>query len=146
MVRRTDSIIIGIVSRFLVPFIQLFALYVITHGHYSPGGGFQGGALLGASILLLRLSVGQKASDMVFHSKYGTPMSGFGVLIYAAVGVAAIIGGGLYLDYTNLPILGIESAALRSLGILLVEIGVGIGVMATIIAIFDDLARGQFDD
>ncbi|MDP2207668.1 MAG: MnhB domain-containing protein [Bacteroidota bacterium] len=146
MVQRSDSIIVGIVSRFMVPLIQLFALYVIAHGHYSPGGGFQGGALLGASVLLLRLTVGEQPSNLVFHKKYGTPMSGFGVFIYAAVGVAAMIGGGVYLDYANLPIAGMEPAALRSLGILLVETGVGIGVMATMIAIFDDLAKGDFHD
>ncbi len=146
MVQKSKSIIVALVSRFMVPFIQLFAMYVIAHGHYSPGGGFQGGALLGASILLLRLTVGEQPSNLVFHTKYGTQISGFGVFIYAAVGVAAIIGGGLYLDYASLPIAGIEPAKLRSIGILLVEIGVGIGVMATMIAIFDDLARGHFHD
>ena len=35
--------IIKTTSRLLIPFIQLFALYVIAHGHHSPGGGFQGG-------------------------------------------------------------------------------------------------------
>lgn len=146
MVQKSSSIIVALVSRFMVPFIQLFAFYVIAHGHYSPGGGFQGGALLGASILLLRLTVGEQPSNLVFHSKYGTQMSGFGVFIYAAVGVAAMIGGGLYLDYANLPIGGMPTPQLRSLGILLVEIGVGIGVMATMIAIFDDLAKGNFHD
>ena len=146
MVQRSNSIIIGTVSRFMVPFIQLFAFYVIAHGHYSPGGGFQGGALLGASILLLRLTVGQSNSNSVYPAKIATSMSGFGVFIYAAVGAAAMIGGGLYLDYSNLPISGLETPALRSLGILFVEIGVGIGVMATMIAIFDDLASGDFHD
>lgn len=145
MVQKSNSIIVAIVSRFIVPFIQLFAMYVITHGHYSPGGGFQGGALLGASILLLRITVGEQPSNLVFNIKYGTQMSGFGVFIYAAVGLAAIIGGGVYLNYAYLPITGLETAQLRSLGILLVEIGVGIGVMATMIAIFDNLVRGEHD-
>lgn len=146
MVQKSNSIIVAIVSRFMVPFIQLFAMYVIAHGHYSPGGGFQGGALLGASILLLRITVGEQPSNLVFNVKYGTQLSGFGVFIYAAVGVAAIIGGGVYLDYASLPIGSMETPQLRALGILLVEIGVGIGVMATMVAIFDDLVRGDFHD
>lgn len=146
MVQKSNSIIVGIVSRFMAPFIQLFALYVIVHGHYSPGGGFQGGALLGASILLLRLTVGDKGSELVFKKEFGTPLSGFGVFIYAAVGVLAMIGGGLYLDYGSLPFAGMTPAELRSLGILLVETGVGIGVMATVIAIFDDLTMRHFRD
>ncbi|MDI6765350.1 MAG: MnhB domain-containing protein [Bacteroidota bacterium] len=146
MVKKSSSIIVGIVSRAIVPFIQLFALYVIVHGHSSPGGGFQGGALLGASILLLRLTVGREGSELVFPERMGTPMSGFGVFIYAFVGVAAMIGGGVYLNYAFLPIGGMQPAELRSLGILLVETGVGIGVMATMIVIFDDIAKGNFHD
>ncbi|MCK4691085.1 MAG: MnhB domain-containing protein [Desulfuromonadales bacterium] len=41
-----ESLIIQTAVRILVPFIQLFGLYVIVHGHYSPGGGFQGGVIL----------------------------------------------------------------------------------------------------
>jgi multisubunit Na+/H+ antiporter MnhB subunit len=52
-----DDRIVALSSRLVVPFIQLFALYVVFHGHYSPGGGFQGGAMLAASFLLIRLSV-----------------------------------------------------------------------------------------
>ena len=52
----TDSLIIRQASRIMVPFMQIFALYVIAHGHYSPGGGFQGGVILGASVILLCIS------------------------------------------------------------------------------------------
>ena len=56
MITSSNNPILIIASRFLTPFIQLFALYVIVHGHYGPGGGFQGGGILAASIILLRLS------------------------------------------------------------------------------------------
>merc|ERR1711991_920276 len=36
-----DPVITGVAARFMVPFMQIFGLYVIAHGHYSPGGGFQ---------------------------------------------------------------------------------------------------------
>jgi multicomponent Na+:H+ antiporter subunit B len=39
--------------------MQLFAFYVLLHGHYSPGGGFQAGILLGASMILPRLALGR---------------------------------------------------------------------------------------
>lgn len=146
MVKKFDSIIVGIVSRMMVPFIQLFALYVIVHGHSSPGGGFQGGALLGASILLLRLTVGEQYSEMLFPVKCGTPISGFGVFVFVAVGLLAMFGGGVFLDYAYLPFFGLTPPKLRYLGILFIEIGVGIGVMATMSAIFDDITRGHHRD
>jgi cobalamin synthase len=55
MIRRQDSIIITTLTRLLTPFIQLFGLYVIMHGHSSPGGGFQGGVILGAGFILRRI-------------------------------------------------------------------------------------------
>ena len=53
MIRRHEDIIIESLARFLTPFIQAFALYVLFLGHYSPGGGFQGGVLMAASFILL---------------------------------------------------------------------------------------------
>ena len=58
------SILVGLLTghliqqstRFVVPFMQIFGLYVIAHGHYSPGGGFQGGVILGASIILMAMT------------------------------------------------------------------------------------------
>ena len=55
MITRQQSVIVKTVCRILVPFIQMFGLYVIMHGHSSPGGGFQGGVILGSSFILLSL-------------------------------------------------------------------------------------------
>ena len=57
-----ESLITQMSVRLMVPFIQLFGLYVIAHGHYSPGGGFQGGVALGASFILYALVFGLDAS------------------------------------------------------------------------------------
>ena len=53
MIEYLENIIIRTLCRFLIPFIQLFGLYVIAHGHGSPGGGFQGGCILAASFILI---------------------------------------------------------------------------------------------
>ena len=142
MTRPPKSIILLLAGRVLAGLIQIFALYVIFHGHYSPGGGFQGGALLAASILLLRLCSGVQESQRQFKSTLATPLSAVGVLIYALVGLAPVLAGAAYLNYEFLPLPTSEPAEARSLGILLVEIGVGMGVMATLISIFDDLSQG----
>ncbi|MBM4298745.1 MAG: sodium:proton antiporter, partial [Deltaproteobacteria bacterium] len=59
MRERYHNPIVDGVARLLVPFIQIFALYVISHGHYGPGGGFQGGVILAAALMLLRLILGE---------------------------------------------------------------------------------------
>ncbi|MBT7026908.1 MAG: Na(+)/H(+) antiporter subunit B [Verrucomicrobia bacterium] len=142
-----DSLIVRQTSRFMVPFMQLFALYVIAHGHYSPGGGFQGGVILGASLILLAISFDLKFLLRQWSEKTLMLLVAAGVFLYAAVGLACMFMGGDYLDYGFLdPILPGEKDMARSHGILLVEIGVGITVMFSMIAIHINLAsNGRFD-
>ena len=134
-----------LISSIVAPFIMLFALYVIFHGHSSPGGGFQGGTLLAASIILLRLSLGSEMGQLQFPSRLGTPLGSLGVLIYFGTGLASLFFGGRFLDYSLLPIAR-SAANRRSWGILLVEIGVGLAVTAILVSIYDDLLGEDPDD
>ena len=54
--------VVSTTCRVLIPFAQVFALYVLFHGHESPGGGFQGGAILGATIILARFTTPRSVS------------------------------------------------------------------------------------
>lgn len=146
MLKYKNNPIILLVSRVVSPFIMLFALYVIFHGHYSPGGGFQGGTLLAAALLLMRLAAGSEIAQLQFKRILGTPLGSAGVLIYFGTGFAALLSGGEFLNYRFLPLAGFTAAELRSLGILLVEIGVGLAVMAILVAIYDDLLEGYPHD
>jgi multicomponent Na+:H+ antiporter subunit B len=134
--------IILVVSKMVSPFIMLFGLYVIFHGHYSPGGGFQGGTMLAAGLLLIRLAAGYDNAQLQFKRIWGTPLGSIGVLIYFGTGFTAMLAGGEFLNYAFLPFAGFNAPELRSLGILMVEIGVGLAVMAILVAIYDDLLEG----
>ena len=139
---RYDSTIVDVVTRAMVPVIQIFALYVIFHGHYSPGGGFQGGALLAGSILLQRVVFGTERSRFGFPRKLGTWFGIVGLLIYGGTGLFGPFLGGRFLEYARLPF-GLDAAMSRNIGILLVEIGVAFAVMGTLIAIGDDLLNAD---
>ena len=143
MISITDDIIIRTVSRVLIPFIQIYALYVIMHGHHSPGGGFQGGVILGASFILYLITHGlEEAKTRMSEIKAGL-FSSFGLLIYSGIGLLCLIMGGNYLDYGRLSaILKVVPAQARTLGILGIEIGVGIAVMAVMFSIFFDISTG----
>lgn len=141
------DLIVMNVCRLLIPFIQLFGLYVIAHGHHSPGGGFQGGVILGASVILLALSWDLRTASMRMKEVATGLMSAIGVFIYAGVGALALAMGGNLLDYAALaPILMVDPVAARSLGIFFVEVGVGLAVMATMVLIYKNLAsEGRLD-
>ena len=134
------SNIVQTVTSILVPFVQLFALYVVFHGHYGPGGGFQGGVLLAVSIILQRICCGRAASYKMFPPRLALVFAASGMLIFGLTGIMPMFYGAPFLDYSGLPIFWVQGAELRSLGILIVEIGIALAVFGTLIAIFDTLA------
>jgi multicomponent Na+:H+ antiporter subunit B len=134
-----ENIIRRVVARVMVPFIQLFGLYVIMHGDSSPGGGFQGGVILGASIILYAIIFGRRAARKRFAQAAGDIYTSSGLLIYALVGLACIFFGGNYLEYDVLPI-G-EPHFASHIGILAIEIGVGMTVAAVMSTIYFEMSR-----
>jgi len=137
MNRHFGTIVLGTAFRFLVPIIIVYGMYVLMHGEYSPGGGFQAGALFGIAIVLDRLVQGDDAM-LNISGNTAIILAGVGTSIYAFVGVLTLLFGGNFLEYGVFPLDMIEGER-HALGILGIEIGVTICVMATIIAIFDAL-------
>lgn len=141
--RYRENLIVGFISRLMIPFIQLFGFYVIAHGDIGPGGGFQGGVILGASVILYVLAFGLEKAKRRYVRDVIDALNSTGVLIYASVGIACLLAGGAFLEYTKLPF---GHALLAShLGIYFIEIGVGITVAAVMITIFFETARRKDD-
>ena len=141
MIKKHDDLIVETLARLLTPFIQAFALYVLFLGHYSPGGGFQGGVLVAASFILLIIAFDLEKTTERFSEKFNVICNGGGVFIYAGIGLLCILLGGNLLDYSALSkILPVGPEEARALGILGVEIGVEITVAACLLSIFIDLA------
>ncbi len=137
-----ESIFVHVVTKAMVPMIQIFAFYVITHGHYSPGGGFQGGVMLAASTILLRLALGRDESFRRFPPDWGALLAGGGTLLFAILGVIPLFFGGNFLDYHYVPIPGVDPVGLRYWGILLAEVFIGFLVWGALVAIYDALSGG----
>lgn len=126
-----------VVGRLLIPFILLFGFYVQFHGDYGPGGGFQAGAIIAAAIILFSLLEGQAQALRVIPQRVLTGLIAAGGLIYGAVGVATMLLGGNFLDYSVLaanPITG------QHIGIIIIEAGVGITVTGVLISVFHAFA------
>jgi len=137
----THNLILRVVSKSLIPLIIVFAFYVQFHGDYGPGGGFQAGVIMSSAIILYALVFGLDAAEQVIPPTVLRMLASFGVLIYAGVGIVALFLGGNYLDYS---VLGSTQIAGQHLGILLVELGVGITVFSVMLIIFFAFAgRGR---
>jgi multicomponent Na+:H+ antiporter subunit B len=129
-----------VVGRLLVPFIVLFGLYVQFHGDFGPGGGFQAGALVAAGMILHALIEGESAALRAIRSRLLTAMIAAGALLYTGVGLAGILLGGNFLDYS---VLGATQVSGQHLGILLIELAVGITVTGVLLAIFHAFAARE---
>ncbi len=126
-----------VVGRLLIPFIFLFGLYVQFHGDFGPGGGFQAGAIIAAAIILYALLEGEaKALEIIPQWVLSAMMAG-GALLYGAVGIASMLMGGHFLDYS---VLASDPIAGQHIGIIVIEAGVGITVTGVLLSIFHAFA------
>ncbi len=144
-----QHIVLRVVSKILLPFIFLFALYVQFHGDYGPGGGFQAGVIFAAGFILYMLIFGVEKTKKISPMLLLERIAPLGVLIYAGTGLISLLKGGKFLDYNMLMVNGKPASAAvaiegQHLGIFLVELGVGITVTSVIVLIFFAfMGRGQ---
>ena len=150
MIRPYDSLIITTLSRALLPIIQIYALYVLFFGQYGPGGGFVGGVMLGASLILSFLVFGADATTQHMLARVAFHTDGLGLLVFAGIGGLCMIWAGEFLNYAAVPLPGLDVASTRSLGIVGTQIGVAMDVAVTVISIVYSLSlraqHGANDD
>ncbi|MEP1445990.1 MAG: Na(+)/H(+) antiporter subunit B [Paraglaciecola sp.] len=125
--------VLRIVSKILIPLILLFAFYVQFHGEYGPGGGFQAGVIFAAGIILYTMLYGLDKARQVIKPVVLRVLCAFGVFIYGCTGVVSMLSGGNFLDYS---VLASDAIVGQHLGILVIELGVGITIAAGMILIF----------
>lgn len=127
------NLILRVLAKAIIPPIMIFAFYVQFHGDFGPGGGFQAGVILSAAIILYALIFGLDAAKKVISPFAARLFASLGVLIYMGVGFASLVKGGNFLNYS---VLAKTQVAGQHLGILLVELGVGMTVFSVMVIIF----------
>ncbi|MDH3948543.1 MAG: Na(+)/H(+) antiporter subunit B [Gammaproteobacteria bacterium] len=136
-----NNLILRITAKLLIPFIILFALYVQFHGDFGPGGGFQAGVIFSSAFILYTLVYGLETAQQIIPLRILQILASLGVLIYIGTGVVALLLGGEFLNYSVLADAQITG---QHIGILVIELGVGITVASVMIMIFFSFAgRGR---
>ena len=139
----TGDLILRVISKLLMPFMLMFALYVQFHGDFGPGGGFQAGVIAAAMVIFYAIVFGLPATLLLLPDRLVETMIGLGVLVYAGVGIAGLLLGGNFLDYfvlDNDPVHG------QHRGIFWVEIGVAITVSGVMLKVFYMFAGRKLDE
>ncbi|GGJ11359.1 cation:proton antiporter [Halobellus salinus] len=135
-----ESTIIMTTVRVIAPFVFTFGLFVMFHGAESAGGGFQGGVLVAAAVLLLAFAFGIDATRAWLAGPLTRTAIAGGGAAFALIGVGAIVLDGAFLEYVAYDV---GSTGVKY-GIELVELGIGAVVSGVLVGLFFSLASGDF--
>ena len=138
------GVIVGTVARWLRGFILAYGIYVVLHGHITPGGGFEGGIVIACGFILLTLAGGQKLGLSFFSRKAAISFISVGVLLFLALAWMGTwwAGGAFFENF-----IGTSEEARFSLfsagTIPILNIGLGLKVASSLFLVFTVLAAFQ---
>jgi multicomponent Na+:H+ antiporter subunit B len=91
--KKQKTTILDLISRKLAPFMLLFGLYLLTYGHTSPGGGFQGGVVMASGVILLFVAQGVDSAESIFPSLSLSRVEAAAFLLFIAAGLTGVVAG-----------------------------------------------------
>ena len=129
-----DKVVLRVMSKGLIPFILMYAMYTQAHGDFGPGGGFQAGVIFAAGLVLYGLIFGLAELQRAIPPWIIEKLVALGVMVYIGTGFLTVALGGAFLDYKAFnphhPQHGQE------LGLFMIELGVGVTVTAVMTTVF----------
>ena len=137
-----DNLILQSAARILVPAIAIFGIYVILGGHLGPGGGFSGGAIVGAALILHLNAFGFEKTERFFHAKTYKTLSICALGCYAMAKSYSFYTGANHIE-SIIP-LGTPGAIFSSGLILILNICVGVVVAGTMYTFYVMFRKGDF--
>ena len=130
--------ILDLISRKLAPFMFLFGLYLLSYGHLSPGGGFQGGVVISSGVILLSMSRGAHSVEALFPVKGLSIAEAITFILLLAAGVAGMVVGAGFLGNPSGAgdTIGVPRVGFILLLNVLIGLKVGVGVSLMCIYLF----------
>ncbi|MDO4633157.1 MAG: MnhB domain-containing protein [Eubacteriales bacterium] len=137
-----NDVILQTVTKILMPAIVIFGIYVVLCGHLGPGGGFSGGAVIGAGLILYLNAFGFEDTERFFKQSTYKKMSFGALACYALAKSYSFYTGANHIE-SMIP-LGTPGAILSSGLILILNICVGIVVAGTMYTFFVMFRKGGY--
>lgn len=136
-----SDLILQKIALFVVPIVFMFGLYVMLNGHLGPGGGFAGGSMIGAGLILYVSAYGTKKTQRFFNEKIYTVIKVASLCIYGVLMIYFFYTGANGLD-NHIP-LGTPGHILSAGLILPINVLVGLEVACTMYAFYALFRRGD---
>jgi multicomponent Na+:H+ antiporter subunit B len=136
------DMVLETVARIIIPFIQLFGAYVLMHGHLTPGGGFSGGTIIGASLILYSMVF--RFSPRKHRIEHDTSLlfEAGGAILYILMGLLGILFSKSFLTNRGIFPLGVPGELISGGMIVVITLGIGMKVAGTVITLFQELLEG----
>lgn len=145
MIKRQEkgmTLIVKTITRLTVGLIFLYGVYIVSHGHISPGGGFAGGVIVALSFIHLMLAYGKEVAFKKLSKAAASIFENMGAILFLAIALLGFTGGYFFLNFVAKG----EPFRLFSAGIIpLCNIAISLKVGAGLFAIFVALVLLQFD-
>lgn len=127
------SLIVKTITRLTVGLILLYGIYIISHGHISPGGGFAGGIIIALSFVHLLLAYGKETALKKLPKAATSFFESMGAILFLGIAILGFTGGHFFLNFISKG----EPFKLFSAGIIpLCNIAISLKVGAGLFAIF----------
>ena len=127
------SIIVKTITRLSVGLILLYGIYIVSHGHVSPGGGFAGGVIIALSFIHLMLAYGKETTLKKLSEARASFLENLGAILFLSIALLGFTGGYFFLNFIPKG----EPFRLFSAGIIpLCNIAISLKVGAGLFAIF----------
>jgi len=145
----SESQVIMTTVKAVIPFVLTYGLFITFHGTSSPGGGFQGGALIASVVLMIAFAFGIESTRKWLSNTLVVVLATLGVAIFAGIALVPMLLGANFLEYTAYyPLLGDALGLKRyefvKYGMEAVEIGgIAFIVAGVLMGLFFALAAGM---
>jgi len=93
------SLIVKTITRLTVGLILLFGIYIVCHGHVSPGGGFAGGVIIALSFIHLMLAYGKEEAFKRLSTSWASILESTGAIMFLGIAVLGFTGGYFFLNF-----------------------------------------------
>ncbi len=130
------TLIVKTITRLTVGLILLFGIYIVLHGHLSPGGGFAGGVIVALSFVHLMLAFGKDAAVSRISKNMASNLESIGALMFLSIALLGFLGGSFFLNILpkGTPF-NLFSAGIIPLCNIAIGIKVGVGLFAIFLAL-----------
>jgi multicomponent Na+:H+ antiporter subunit B len=93
------SVIVKTITRLTVGLIMLYGIYIVLHGHVSPGGGFAGGVIIALSFIHLMLAYGKEVAFKKLSKSAASFFESLGALLFLGIALLGLTGGYFFLNF-----------------------------------------------